>query len=88
MYLCANDSVEAVENFLQGLWTACAAFGHTFPFSTVWCDVRELRGWRTGPISPAVEMQERGMENAAIVDERLCLHIELMRRMPLTETAQ
>jgi hypothetical protein len=78
MYFGSLD-VDAAKHYLNGVELALLAFVQN-PIETR-LQVLADRGWRVNALGPSVEMIERGMSPAEMIDELLVIEIETIRRL-------
>jgi hypothetical protein len=78
-----SSDMPGVYTYLNGFKTACHLLGVDISIneSVIWSE----RGWKTGPLHPIKQMQEKGMSEAKITEELLTsLILTLVRSYSLS----
>jgi hypothetical protein len=72
-------TIGGVEIYLSGFRAGCAACGAEIP-KELRRKVLERRGWQRSAAGPVPQMQAKGMNDAAVLDELIEIEVELWQR--------
>jgi hypothetical protein len=75
-----SDQVPAVVNFLEGFTTAWVMLYPVSDFYSIREQVIREHGWEQSATPIWQQMKERGMDDAAIIDEMLAIYYEIWTR--------
>jgi hypothetical protein len=78
MYIVPAD-ISNTQSFLTGLGVGLNISGIRFN-RDIWWSVQNERGWKTSPVGPVPQMEEKGMTVSQIINELIDIEVETLRR--------
>jgi hypothetical protein len=82
-----SSGVPAVVNFIEGFRVACQLLGEIEDYDTIYNQIVVERGWEWSSQAIWIQMNERGLDDSAIIAELLDIQLAVWERVSTQQPA-